>query len=48
MDVQGIRQEGQSSSGFRLDLIGKLPLIVLVSSLLNRLPREIVAISKEI
>ena len=48
MDVQGIRQEGESGRGLRLDLIGELALIVLVSSALNRLPREIVAISEQI
>ena len=44
MNLQGIGQQRQCSSGCDLDLVGKLSLIVLIAFSLDRLPREVIAV----
>ena len=48
MNLQSIGQQRQCSSGRDVDLVGKLPLIVLIASSLDRLPREVIAIRDQI
>ena len=48
MDVQRIGQQRESGAGLRLNLAGELSLIVLISTSLNRVPREVSAIGKQI
>ena len=48
MDFQGIGQQRKSGARLRLDLVGELSLIVLVSTSLDRLPREVSTVGKQI
>ena len=48
MNLQGIGQQRQCSSGRDLDLFGKLPLVVLIASFLDRFPREVIAVREQI
>ena len=48
MDLHGIGQQRQCSTGRDLDLVGELSLIVLIASSLDRLPREVIAVCEQI
>ena len=48
MNLQGIGQQRQCSGGRDIDLVGKLSLIVLIASSLDRFPREVIAVSEQI